>query len=120
MPTARLPKISSDLDFVYAFVGAPDRAAERPLQIIERAIDTGYGVLGVVVQSLMVSPEYAPVRKSARFKDLMRKLGRIEQWRARGWPDLCRPAGADGSAFLRTAKPRTAARRSHRCIRTWR
>jgi hypothetical protein len=25
----------------------------------------------------------------------MRNIGLVEHWRARGWPDLCRPVGAD-------------------------
>ena len=36
-----------------------------------------------------------PVRKTERFKALVRKAGLVDYWRARGWPDLCRPMGAD-------------------------
>ena len=40
-------------------------------------------------------PLYAPVRKSPRFKKYVRETGLVDYWRARGWPDLCRPMGAD-------------------------
>ena len=39
--------------------------------------------------------EYAPLRKTERFKTLVRKVGLVDYWRARGWPDRCRPMGAD-------------------------
>lgn len=35
------------------------------------------------------------MRKTEAFKDLMRKAGLVDYWRARGWPDMCRPVGAD-------------------------
>ena len=38
--------------------------------------------------------EYAPMRKMERFKAFLRKAGFVDYWRARGWPDLCRPVGA--------------------------
>ena len=38
---------------------------------------------------------YAPVRKTERFKAYVRKIGMVDYWRARGWPDLCRSMGAD-------------------------
>jgi hypothetical protein len=37
----------------------------------------------------------APVRKTERFNKLMRDAGVVDYWRARGWPDLCRPVGVD-------------------------
>jgi hypothetical protein len=40
-------------------------------------------------------PSYAPVRKLERFKAYARKAGFVDYWRAKGWPDLCRPVGAD-------------------------
>ena len=40
-------------------------------------------------------PSYAAVRKSERFKTLMRANGLVDYWRARGWPNLCPPQGAD-------------------------
>jgi hypothetical protein len=35
------------------------------------------------------------VRKTERFKAYVRKAGLVDYWRARGWPDLCRPVGTD-------------------------
>ena len=37
----------------------------------------------------------APARKTERFKAFVRKVGLVDYWRARGWPDLCRPVSAD-------------------------
>lgn len=98
VPSARLPAISGNLSFVYEAVGAPERAAETQLEVFERALETGYAVLGGPTQYVLISPKYAAVRKTQRFKDLMRKLGRVDYWRARGWPDMCHPVGADDFA----------------------
>ena len=38
---------------------------------------------------------YAPVRKTERFKAYVRKAGMVDYWKARGWPGLCHPMGAD-------------------------
>jgi hypothetical protein len=35
------------------------------------------------------------LRKTERFKNLARKAGLVDYWRVDGWPDLCRPVGAD-------------------------
>jgi TolB-like protein/tetratricopeptide (TPR) repeat protein len=40
-------------------------------------------------------PVMRDVRKLPGFKQLMRDLGVVEQWREFGWPDLCKPVGAD-------------------------
>jgi hypothetical protein len=40
-------------------------------------------------------PTYAAVRKTERFKKVVRDLGLVEYWGARGWPAQCRPAGAN-------------------------
>jgi len=42
-----------------------------------------------------MGPESAPLRKTERFKKFARRGGYVDYWRARGWPDLCRPVGAD-------------------------
>jgi hypothetical protein len=34
------------------------------------------------------------VRRTPAFKTLMRDLGLVDYWRARGWPAQCRPLGA--------------------------
>jgi hypothetical protein len=74
--------------FVYLFVGAPDRA----LDFWEGLGDAGfYGA----PQSKLWAPDYAPVRKTERFKAHVRKAGLVDYWKARGWPDLCRPMATD-------------------------
>jgi hypothetical protein len=35
------------------------------------------------------------MRKTERFKTYVRNVGLVDYWRARGWPDLCRPVGAE-------------------------
>jgi TolB-like protein len=74
------------LNFVYVHVGAPERVldvSERSLQIRRVAGFADW------------SPAFAPVRKSERFKAYVRRSGLLDYWRAKGWPDLCRPVGAD-------------------------
>jgi TolB-like protein/Tfp pilus assembly protein PilF len=84
-----LPALEEGLDFVYAFVGAPDRL----LEYYERLVATNFAI-GIGFPHLW-HPLYAPLRKTERFKTLMRNAGLVEYWRTRGWPDLCRPVGTD-------------------------
>jgi hypothetical protein len=35
------------------------------------------------------SPLLHDLRRTERFKTLMRDFGLVDYWRARGWPDLC-------------------------------
>jgi TolB-like protein/Flp pilus assembly protein TadD len=93
-PTARpapesLPRLESELSFVYAHVGALDRVLEFPERIAEVS-----SLTGAIIYPLWFA-EYAPLRKTERFKALLRKAGLVEYWRQRGWPDLCRPVGVD-------------------------
>jgi len=74
---------------VYAHVGALDRVLEYP----ERAVEIGF--LEVTAIYPLWLPEYAGLRKSERFKKFARDAGFVEYWRARGWPDLCRPTTCD-------------------------
>jgi tetratricopeptide (TPR) repeat protein len=78
------------LGFVYLYVGAPDRA----LDFFEGLAEAGYPALGNA-PSFLWAPSYAPLRKTERFKAYVRKVGMLDYWRQRGWPDLCRPQGAD-------------------------
>jgi transposase InsO family protein len=34
-------------------------------------------------------PEFAQTRKSERFRNYVRKIGLVDCWRTRVWPDLC-------------------------------
>jgi hypothetical protein len=81
-----LPLLEGNLIFVYAYVGAPDRVFE----IFERNLEIQSGA-----GSNFWLPLYAPLRKTERFKALMRKAGLVDYWRARGWPDLCHATTAD-------------------------
>jgi adenylate cyclase len=78
-----------DLDWVYLYVGASGRV----LDFDERNVDAGY--LTTIDAASFWRPAYAPVRKTERFKALVRKAGLVDYWRAKGWPDLCHPVGAD-------------------------
>jgi TolB-like protein/Flp pilus assembly protein TadD len=75
------------LSWVFVYAGLPARA----LEYTEHMIDAGFTYSQF---SIFWLPDYAPVRKTERFKILVRKLGLVDYWRARGWPDSCHPAGA--------------------------
>ena len=77
------------LGFVYLYIGAPLRA----LEFHEAGVDAAYTI--AITTAVLWHPSYAPVRKTERFKAFARKAGFVDYWRARGWPDLCRPMGAD-------------------------
>jgi tetratricopeptide (TPR) repeat protein len=72
-----LPNLGS-LGFVYLYVGAPERVPDTDAN-----------------PYFTWHPSYAPVRKTERFKANVRSSGILAYWRAKGWPDLCRPVGAD-------------------------
>jgi hypothetical protein len=36
-----------------------------------------------------------PLRQTTEFRRLVSAVGLEQLWRARGWPDKCRPKGAD-------------------------
>jgi len=89
------PKDQPDLhglNFVYLFIGAPDRAMADP----EREL----AVKGTPRPAMgrMWGPAFAPARKTERFKAFVRNAGMVDYWRAHGWPDLCHPAGHDDFA----------------------
>ena len=85
-----LPPLHEFVSFIYAYVGAEDRL----LDFAERESDAG---LFSEVRYLF-TPAYSPARKTERFKTLVRKAGLVDYWKARGWPDVCRPVGADDFA----------------------
>jgi TolB-like protein/tetratricopeptide (TPR) repeat protein len=85
---ATLRALPGNLDFVYGFVGAPDRLLDVP----ERSVRAG-----LLTPSLFAA-NYAPVRKTEQFKKLVREAGLVDYWKARGWPDACHPVGADDFA----------------------
>ena len=76
------PDLPGNLQFVFLYVGAPERALH----------------FGSAVGDPVWFPAATGVRKSERFKTLARDFGLVDYWRARGWPDLCHPVGADDFA----------------------
>jgi len=84
-----LPPLGMNMDFAYVFVGA----ANRVLEARERYV--GAGGLGPFVLTDLWHPRFASLRKTERFKSIVRRIGVLDYWRARGWPDLCRPSGDD-------------------------
>ena len=88
LPTSlRLGRMS----FVYLYVGAPERALEYFEDDLDAGLIGGHGVSF----SLLWHPSHTPARKTERFKSLMRNAKLVDYWRQRGWPEHCRPAGAD-------------------------
>lgn len=84
-----LPRWQGRLDFVYAYLSAPERLLDYP----ERATQAGeWGVVS------LFAANYAPVRKTERFKKLVRDADLVDYWKAGGWPDLCHAVGADDFA----------------------
>ena len=86
------PASESEVNWVYAFVGAPQRLLDHS----EDAAEVGIGSRAQV--NMAWHPSFSPVRNTQRFKSLVRKLGLVDYWRKHGWPDLCRPLGADDFA----------------------
>jgi tetratricopeptide (TPR) repeat protein len=92
---AALPELDfaqGELGFVYVYVGAPDRVLDVPERLL--AADR----LPVQAVRYLWAPEFAPVRKTERFKAFARKTKLVEYWRASGWADKCHPLGADDFA----------------------
>jgi TolB-like protein len=83
----KLPRLS-DLSFVYLYIGAPERALEP----YEEANLSSNEV------SLLFHSTYALVRNTPRFKKVIQDSGLVNYWRERGWPEFCRPVGADDFA----------------------
>ena len=79
-------------NWVYVLIGAPSRAFEYPERDV--AID---GVSKLALREIW-QPVFAPLRKTERFKALMRKAKLVDYWRVHGWPDFCHPVGADDFA----------------------
>ena len=83
---APLPQLEGGLNFVYAYVGTPNRMldnSERTLQI------------GRFTSVVLWGPEIASLRRSERYKALVRSVGLVDYWRERGWPNFCSPVADD-------------------------
>jgi TolB-like protein len=83
-----LPPYMTEYNFVYAHVGAIDRVMEYA----ERQLEIGYPQ---DIGSILWTPNMVVLRKTERFKAHMRNAGLVDHWKARGWPDLCRPTAGD-------------------------
>jgi tetratricopeptide (TPR) repeat protein len=88
-PTPASLVLEERLNFVYAITGSPERVLEHPERALQGGMANG-GALRPIWHSLN-----APIRNTERFKKLMLKAGLVDYWRAKGWPDLCRPMGVD-------------------------
>jgi hypothetical protein len=78
-----------NMEFVYLHVGAVDRL----LDFFETRVNIGYSLN--ISMTWFWHPSYAPVRKTERFKSLVQNAGMVEYWRAKGWPEWCRPTTGD-------------------------
>ena len=84
----KLPRLGS-LAFVFLQVGAPTRALEN----LEDNLDAGYATPSWSL--VLWHSSYAQVRKTERFRSVVRRAGLIDYWRAKGWPPQCHPTTAD-------------------------
>jgi tetratricopeptide (TPR) repeat protein len=82
---ASLPRIGN-LSFAHMHVGAP----ERVLDFYEDEVRGNY--FQPISATWFWHPTYEAVRKTERFKTIVRDLGLLDYWRARGFPAQCRPA----------------------------
>jgi tetratricopeptide (TPR) repeat protein len=80
------------IDFLYLKAGAPEPVSRRILDNLESRLDAG--LVGAEVAYIW-HPAYSPMRKTERFKAFMRKAGYVDYWRAKVWPEFCRPTTAD-------------------------
>jgi TolB-like protein/DNA-binding winged helix-turn-helix (wHTH) protein len=68
-----------------AYFGDAELALEQLRNIAHGAVDEG----------LLWRPVLSEVRQLPGFKDLVRREGLVDYWRAKGWPDVCRPTVGD-------------------------
>jgi len=83
-----LPRVGN-MSFAYRHVGAP----ERVLEFYEDEVRGDY--FQPISATWFWHPTYEPVRRTQRFKSVMRDFGFVDYWRARGWPAQCRATGVD-------------------------
>ncbi len=84
-----LPNLGA-MGFIYLHLGAPDRILERRAKTAE----AGYYSAGGIENAFLWHPSYAAIRKTEGFKKWVRAEGMVDYWRAKGWPEFCRPVGA--------------------------
>jgi hypothetical protein len=77
------------MSFAYRHVGAP----ERVLEFYEDEVRGDY--FQPISATWFWHPTYESVRRTQRFKSVMRDFGFVDYWRARGWPAQCRATGTN-------------------------
>ncbi|MEZ5892400.1 MAG: winged helix-turn-helix domain-containing protein [Parvularculaceae bacterium] len=80
------PMAAEDLAQIAGYLG--DR--ELALEITERELSRSLTRMYFIWRPVM-----ADMRRLDGFKDLVRKIGLVDYWRAYEWPDYCQPLGAD-------------------------
>ena len=78
------------------FKTEPIGQPERVLEFYEDEVRGNY--FQPISATWFWHPTYEAVRRTARFKAVMRDFGFVDYWRARGWPVQCRAAGSDDFA----------------------
>jgi TolB-like protein/tetratricopeptide (TPR) repeat protein len=87
--SAQNPPRLGRLGFVYLYTGVPLRA----LEFHESGVDAGYAI--AITTAEIWHRSYAVLRKTVRFKALMRNAGIVNYWRVKGWPQQCHPTTGD-------------------------
>ncbi len=85
---ANLPSMGR-FGWVYLYVGAHEQSIqhqERMANLKVLAGDESWEIW---------HPDYAPLRKTERFKIFARNAGLVDYWKARGWPPQCHPTTGD-------------------------
>jgi tetratricopeptide (TPR) repeat protein len=85
-----LPHLAG-MGFVYLHVGA----SERALEYYEETAEAGFLSPGGMDNAFVWHPSYVALRKTERFKSWIRKIGYVDYWRAKGWPEFCHPTTTD-------------------------
>jgi hypothetical protein len=86
-PRGDYPYLAS-MSVVFLYVDLPERALDE----VERDVEAGFFVSSRLIN--IWQPDFGPVRKTQRFKTLMRNLHLVDYWRVKGWPKYCHPVGA--------------------------
>jgi hypothetical protein len=84
----KLPELGAG-NFVYLFLGAPERAIKADEELARA------GYFYFTLQYWYPDQFGSALRKTDKFKVLVRESGMLKYWRARGWPDLCHPTTGD-------------------------
>jgi cytochrome c-type biogenesis protein CcmH/NrfG len=79
----------ADDRYFYSFVGAPELSLDFPERFV--AIDFAFRP----AMSFLWDPVNASLRKTERYRSLLQSAGLVSYWRARGWPEICRPLGTN-------------------------